>query len=416
MGKLVEGLWDCPYCKDEKTGVGIGIRAGMKNCPNCGAPQGEDTVFRLPSKITYVSKEEASKISRNPDWQCSFCGQLNSDNDNSCRGCGASREDSKHNYFQMREEKKKKEEEIRKREEEQEELEKAYRRGTIESEQKSFFEKAFNFVSENVALFGGGLAFIGLIIVLFLVLMPKNDVLNVVGVSWERTINIEELRTVKEDDWSVPSGGRVLYTKEEIHHYDKVIDHYETVTEQKSRQVIDHYETKTRTLSRQVVDHYEEVVTGYKDLGNGYFEEQTRREPVYKTEYYEESYQEPVYRTEYYEESHEEPVYKDVPVYKTKYYYEIDRWFYKDKVVTSGNDKEPIWGEVVLGNLEREGKRTEVYTISAYNSKEELKEYTLSYDAWNNINIGDTIRVKVHVFGRIEIIDEDGNVIEFEEN
>lgn len=73
MGKLVEGLWDCPYCDTTS------IKASQKTCPNCGHPQDENTVFRMPDTISYVSDEDAVKISQNPDWQCSFCGSLNKD-------------------------------------------------------------------------------------------------------------------------------------------------------------------------------------------------------------------------------------------------------------------------------------------------------------------------------------------------
>ena len=68
----------------------------------------------MPDEIKYVSEEEAEKISRNPDWQCSFCGSLNSDDLNVCKNCGATKEDSERNYFEMRqqeEEKKRKKEE-----------------------------------------------------------------------------------------------------------------------------------------------------------------------------------------------------------------------------------------------------------------------------------------------------------------
>lgn len=108
MGKLVEGLWDCPFCGNKR------IRAGQKTCPSCGHPQDENTKFYMPDEIKYVSDEEAAKISRNPDWQCSFCGSLNSDNLDSCANCGATKEESERNYFEMRqqeEEKKHKKEE-----------------------------------------------------------------------------------------------------------------------------------------------------------------------------------------------------------------------------------------------------------------------------------------------------------------
>lgn len=108
MGKIIESLWDCPFCGNKR------IRAGQKTCPDCGHPQDENTKFYMPDEIKYVSEEEAEKISRNPDWQCSFCGSLNSDDLNVCKNCGATKEDSERNYFEMRqqeEEKKRKKEE-----------------------------------------------------------------------------------------------------------------------------------------------------------------------------------------------------------------------------------------------------------------------------------------------------------------
>ena len=112
MGKLVEGLWDCPFCDNKR------IRAGQKTCPSCGHPQDENTKFYMPDEIKYVSEEEAEKISRNPDWQCSFCGSLNSDNLDSCANCGATKEESERNYFEMRQQE---EEKKRKKEEKKEE-------------------------------------------------------------------------------------------------------------------------------------------------------------------------------------------------------------------------------------------------------------------------------------------------------
>ena len=91
-----------------------GLEPVKKPVPICGHPQDENTKFYMPDEIKYVSEEEAEKISRNPDWQCSFCGSLNSDDLNVCKNCGATKEDSERNYFEMRqqeEEKKRKKEE-----------------------------------------------------------------------------------------------------------------------------------------------------------------------------------------------------------------------------------------------------------------------------------------------------------------
>ena len=69
----------------------------------------------MPDEIKYVSEEEAEKISRNPDWQCSFCGSLNSDDLNVCKNCGATKEDSERNYFEMRQQEEEKKRKKRKK-------------------------------------------------------------------------------------------------------------------------------------------------------------------------------------------------------------------------------------------------------------------------------------------------------------
>ena len=62
--------------------------------------------------------------------------------------------------------------------------------------------------------------------------------------------------------------------------YETVIDHYETVEVQRTRQVIDHYET-----------YYT-----YSDNGDGTFSEEAHERPVYTTEYYTETVEQPVYK------------------------------------------------------------------------------------------------------------------------
>ena len=52
-----------------------------------------------------------------------------------------------------------------------------------------------------------------------------------------------------------------------------------------------------------------------------------------------------------------------------KYYYDIDRYVYERSVNTSGNDKEPYWGEVKLNYDERVSKRNEEYKISGISTK-----------------------------------------------
>ncbi len=163
MGKIIEGLWDCPFCGNKR------IRAGQKTCPDCGHPQDENTKFYMPDEIKYVSEEEAEKISRNPDWQCSFCGSLNSDDLNVCKNCGATKEDSERNYFEMRQQ---------------------------EEEKMGIFA---------AIIFG-----------MMSCLAPKIKNVTIDDLNWERTIDIEEVVTHNESDWSLPDDASLQYTKSEI--------------------------------------------------------------------------------------------------------------------------------------------------------------------------------------------------------
>ena len=203
---------------------------------------------------------------------------------------------------------------------------------------------------------------------------PKTVTGTIEGMSWSRSVEIEEYKTVRESDWSIPPGGREVSRSEELHHYD---------------QVLSHYETKTRTYTEQVLDHYEEYVSGYRDLGNGHFEEITSQRPVYRTETKTETYQ--------------EPVYKQVPVYQTKYTYDIEKWVHKSYEKTSGNDKTPYWSDYECQTKERIGTKSETYTVSVKDSDGKVKDYTLSFEQWNSLNVGQEVKLKAYITGSAEL-------------
>jgi hypothetical protein len=202
--------------------------------------------------------------------------------------------------------------------------------------------------------------FIGFLILL---LTSNKKELTVVNYSWESTNNIEQEKTVRESDWSIPPDGRVLYTQEEVHHYDSVFSHYETVTVTKSQRVLDHYE----------VSHY------YTDNGNGTFTEHQMSTPVY--------------RTEYYTEDEQQPVYDQVPVYKTKYYYEIDQWFFDHKVTASAHNKEPYYPtDYTLADRQRDSDRHQDYFLYY----DDNSMVNVSYDNWINVEIGDKKTIEIN--------------------
>ena len=370
MSKLVMGYWDCPVCGSKE------IRGDVVNCPSCGRARGEVQFYMKDhaegetreenerGDMEYLSDEQAKYVSKNPDWYCSFCNSLNSDNALFCGNCGASREDSESNYFQMLEKKKAREA-----------AEAAAQSGGARAPQKSSRKPLVIILA------------VLLVIVGVFVWMNGNKTagdLTVTAVNWVRNINIEENRMFSESGWDLPSGAEKTDARNEIHHYDQVLDHYENVRVQRSRQVIDHYET-----------YYT-----YSDNGNGTFSEVAHERPVYKTEYY--------------TETEKQPVYRSVPRYATKYYYNVWRWTPSRDVTASGDDHNVAWPEYTLAENEREGQRTETYrfTVEHTKKKEAPATYRVAESDWMNINPGDQIFITAKRSGANPYIsDEKGNKI-----
>ena len=369
MSKLVMGYWDCPFCGSR------GIRGDVVNCPSCGRARGDVQFYMKDytegeireenerADVEYLDEEQAKYVSKNPDWYCSFCNSLNSDNAQFCGNCGASREDSESNYFQMLEKKKAREA-----------AEAAAQQGSQVPQKPSR--------KPLIVILAIVLAIVGIF-----VWMNGNKTasdLKVSALNWVRNINIEENRMYSESGWELPSGAEQTSSRNEIHHYDQVLDHYENVEVQRSRQVIDHYET-----------YYT-----YSDNGNGTFSEVPHERPVYGTEYYTETVRQPVYRS--------------VPRYATKYYYNIWRWTPSRDVTASGDDHNAAWPEYTLAENEREGKRTEVYrfTVEHTNGKKAAETYRLDEGDWMNVNAGDDIYITAKRSGAEPYIsDATGNKI-----
>lgn len=376
MGKLIEGFWDCNTCGSTN------IRGGIRECPNCGKARDKNTTFYMnKKKITYVPNEKAVHINRNPDWKCNFCEQLNSDDDKVCVYCAAPRTAENFNYFEIKNQKKavESEELFDSMDDEKEEIYNNYfyhsnRNFNKKSISNSFYSiKSYIFSHLSyifIPLFT--ILGIGALILLFL---PKEQEITITQLSWKRSINIERLQTVQESDWTLPSNASLIRTNLEFSHFQNVLDHYET---------------KTRQVACERIVGYEEYVTGYKDLGNGYFEEITSSRPIYETYYETETYEEPIYRQE--------------PVYLTKYYYEVDKWLYERSIQTSENDKNPYWGEFTLASDERVSSKNESFFITGLNKKDEQKVIELSYEDWNSLKVGQTVKLKVS-FGHGEIVE-----------
>lgn len=370
MGRIVRGYWTCPYCD------AADIDGLVDYCPNCARHKPENTKYYMANGVVtgkayhsnniqpaeVVSDEELQRagIKReecdgaHPEWKCPYCNSLNNWGDATCSSCGAPKERASKDFSYV-----------------DRTSDNAYVQGEnmnpteqkVDHNEDGYHETSHkrtlkSWIFHNLSRIGVGAGIIALMAAIIFLVFPYKEVSIVDGFSWERSINIEQERTVKESDWFVPAGGRCYDTKQEIRSYKDVLDHYETVLE---------------TKSKQVIDHYEPTYT-YSDNGNGTFTEHM--------------HQTPVYRTEVYTEPKQVPVYKKVAVYDTKYYYEIDRWFFEYASDSSGNDKNPYWNEnYTLKNRERDTSRSETYTIHFDNGEEK----DCSYEKWQTTELGDKV-------------------------
>ena len=351
--RLIMGYWDCPFCGNK------GVRGNVMNCPACGRARGDVRFYMKNAEegatlteeqlgsMEYLSEDEAKDFSDKPDWYCSFCNSLNRDNASFCSNCGATREDSEKNYFDVKRQLK-----------EKEEAEKAALRQQQPQQPVKRSKKWLLILAAVVLAIVGFTAFMNG--------QQKTDA-QVADLYWARSVPIEKYVQFSESDWSMPAGAEEVRQAREIHHYQQVPDHVETVQVPRTRQEFDHNETRYRTV----------------DNGNGSFTQ--------------EAYTVPVYRTVTYYEDVKKQIYRDEPVYATKYYYTIWRWT-QDRVARSeGHDRNTYWPETDLQENEREGaQRGELYVFTVKNAKGETSSWRVKEDIWMTLENGKgvTIRMK----------------------
>ena len=338
--KIREGRWDCQYCGT------VGVLGRHKSCPVCAASRPEGTKFYLPSDaevVTDISQIGYAKMG--PDWVCEFCATSNAANLGQCRSCGAGRGTAPTQAVK------------------EYQLGEAPRSGDMDLDQPRPSKPAPKAPQSNLgAIIGGIILFLLLCccgLFAFNSLFTRDKTVTVESYQWMRTVEVEAYRTVTEEDWNVPSGGRILSQREEIRDYDQVLVGYET----KSRQVAEQVQTGSNTY-----------VCGSRDLGNGFFEDVMCTDPVYETRY----------RTEYYED----PVYQAVPIYDTLYRYEVEKWVVDRTERSEAKHNEPFWPTLNLASNEREGARTEWYEIVFVDEDGRRYPLELPYSEWAGFERG----------------------------
>lgn len=361
MAKVREGRWDCPQCGTKE------ILGRHKICTNCGKPRPDNVRFYLPEDEAEVAdKAVVQQASIGPDWICQYCGADNQATMDVCRQCNAPRGDAASRQVV------------------------AYAAGAVPRSGEiprptptpapapaaagvnPLAGKIFGLPAPLVL--GGG--FLLLCAVCFFLFIRTNDVeATVTGFAWERTIAIEELRTVTEQGWDLPADARPISQERAIRTYE---------------QVISGYTTEVREVPEQVQVGERTYVCGQRDLGNGFFEDVECTEPVYETQYREETVQ--------------VPIYVQRPIYDTQYTYEIDRWEATRTVEAGDNDHNPEWPATNLAENEREGERTERYVVRVAGGDEDY-EIEIPLERWTQLDEGDAVTVRVTMAGVAELVE-----------
>jgi hypothetical protein len=325
-------------------------RGPDKYCGGCGAPRGADVRMYLPDDAREVTETaEMARAQAGPDWTCAFCGGDNPGANTFCCGCGAGAKAGRSRLQAAA----------------------SPPSAPPPPAPKSGSKLGIGCLIATMA------ALLVAVAALYWFCRPRATVLTADAFHWERTVQMQQLRTFTEQAWEgeVPQGARVLRQERAVHHHDKV----QTGTREREE-----------TYTEEVKTGTERVKTGTRDLGNGYFEDVYEDRPVYES----------VTRTR----TVQEPVYKEVPVYKTRFTVNIDRWVDAQLLKAAGDDQAPKWPAFQTGPKDRDGPRTEKYTIRFRDTDGRKLTWEPKTEAeWRTFRPGGRYPAKTNSFGIVEI-------------
>jgi len=182
-------IWQCQYCETQNPGP-------IKTCTACGAPQPEDVEFTRVDEETFnfIKDEALIRMAKaGPDIHCPFCGTRNPSTAETCSNCGG--------VLSMGG----KAREIGKVVQTTAEAAQTPP-PTPEPAQKTSSGKKGIFIAIGL------IAIIACVVAAIMLFTNTDDVnATVTDRSWERSIVIEEYRTVSRSDWSdeIPAGAEV---------------------------------------------------------------------------------------------------------------------------------------------------------------------------------------------------------------
>jgi hypothetical protein len=344
-----EGRWDCSQCH------AVGNLGRQTDCPTCGAPRSADVQFYLPEDAPEVTDAALlAEAEAGADWICEHCFGSSRATQARCSDCGAPRGSSPV------------------LEEQDYDLEEV---PTSAQDRRAAPAEAVQLVAPK----RGSKVKMGVVTVLGLLMglcwlanRPYEVDGRVAALHWDRAVKVEEYRTVRESDWSVPPGGREVRHHREVHHHDRVLDHYET---------------RTRQVSERVQTGSESYTCGRRSKGNGYYSDRTCTRPRYSTRYHTETYRDPVYIS--------------VPVYATQYDFDIEKWVPGRVLKEEGATTATRWPVVKLARNERDAGHEEHYEVRFTDAKGKAYTQPLPEITWRLFTPGHPVRMRVNSVGHL---------------
>jgi hypothetical protein len=240
---IVEMLWKCPACRSTVLGR-------YKACYNCGQFRTPDVEEWLPDDISHEAAvrdaELLNKFEGGEDRHCEYCGSSQWKVDDSCQRCGSPAHSEK--VIQEIEEASK----LPISAAEQDVLggrnhSEFERRVTKQSQDwppkpvvkkrasQLMYEEDMGWHPPSKVLWGivggvaGAIAFISL--VLYLIFHTVTHYSVVTATRWTDTVEVQRYQINHHDGWSPPLDAlNVNNEGERIHHYNHVLDHYDTVS------------------------------------------------------------------------------------------------------------------------------------------------------------------------------------------
>jgi ribosomal protein L40E len=347
----VELEWTCSQCGTRNPG-------SAKVCASCGAAQPENVTFQQAAEEELITdKDEIARAKAGPDVHCAFCGTRNAAGAERCTQCGADLSSAAAR--------------------ESGQVLGAFRDGpaqqvkcpscgtlnpanaykcsqcnaslprTERPEPRKPAAQARKPASKGLKFGIIALAAFILLacVILFAVFNPFTPAQEIVGTvqghSWSRSIAIEGLRDVSDEDWrdKIPAGARLGRCTEKLHHTQ---DHPAPGAEEVCGTP---YVVNTGTGHGEVVQDCE-----YK-------------------------------------------VYADWCAYTTQ------QWTKVDVVTLEGEDRSPRWPDLALRAQQREGDRDESYQVR-FDTGEEIVTYrTSDPDALNQFQVGSRWLLRVNARG-----------------